>query len=312
MRATQTINAGAGRRGGISRSKPSEQDERIRSNVIKLAVDGALTAALLALWSVALTGLTLHEWLGAALISIVLAHLLFNWLWIVATTRRFWKMMRTCVRINYVLNAVLFVAMTTVLFSGLMISVIALPALGLRGQRNMFLVLVHILAGDVLIVIVGLHLALNWKWVITTLRQQLTPRRPTPARWTSPRGYPTPRDWRADALRIIARSPALLLVAAVIALALYALSRAPLAPELTRALNVPRDRYVGLLGGPLNALGVLPRLTPALPRFGFFGGRAPIFLMQGLIDVAKNVLAFGILVSAVALVRNFGRRISPP
>lgn len=139
-------------------------------HALKLALDVGLTAGLLLLWAFPLTGLALHEWLGVALLFAILAHLLANWAWIEATTRRFFRALRAQVRFHYILNMVLFVAMTIVLFSGLMISVVALPFFGLHGTRSTFLTFVHILASDVLLVIVGLHLALNWRWVVNTAR----------------------------------------------------------------------------------------------------------------------------------------------
>ncbi len=155
-------------------------------HLLKLAVDITLTVALLGLWSITLTGLALHEWFGVALIGVILVHLLFNWSWIVATTRRFVRALRTQVRINYVLNVALFVTMTIVIFSGLLISEVALPTLGLSGSPNMFLRFLHILSSDTLLVIVGLHLGMNWKWVVSTVRQLFT-------RSRHPRSLPAPQ-----------------------------------------------------------------------------------------------------------------------
>lgn len=136
-----------------------------------LVLDIALICALLALWSIALTGLALHEWLGMALIGGVLLHVLVNWGWVVATTRRFARALQMQVRVNYLLNWALFVTMTSVLVSGVLISVVALPTLGLYSTRSTFLTLWHILSSDALLVVVGLHLGMNWRWVVTTTCQ---------------------------------------------------------------------------------------------------------------------------------------------
>lgn len=138
--------------------------------MLKLLIDSALTVAFLALLSIPLTGLGVHEWLGIALTFGLIVHLLLNWAWIVATTLRFLRALPGQVRINYLLNAALFIMMTIAITSGLMISEQALPFLGIHPMRNMLLSVVHLVSADALLLIVGLHLGLNWKWVVKASR----------------------------------------------------------------------------------------------------------------------------------------------
>ena len=77
------------------------------------------------------TGLAIHEWLGIAFGASVVAHLLLHWKWILASTRRFLGRLPRATRLNYLLNTLLFITMTVIVYSGLMISEVALPALGL-------------------------------------------------------------------------------------------------------------------------------------------------------------------------------------
>jgi Domain of unknown function (DUF4405) len=146
---------------------------RAQSVTFKLLVDASMTAAALMLLTLALTGLAIHEWLGVALLVVVTLHLLLNWAWIVAGVRRFFGPLSVLVRFNAILNTVLFILMTVVLASGLMISVVALRFFGLHMLPSIFLRLVHQVSADALLLVVGLHLGMNWRWVVTSLRKVL-------------------------------------------------------------------------------------------------------------------------------------------
>jgi len=85
---------------------------------VKFALDTALTVLTLVLLAFELTGLVVHEWLGVVLIAAVVAHLLFSWSWIIAAVRRFFAGLATVVRVNAVLNLLLFITTTLVIGSG--------------------------------------------------------------------------------------------------------------------------------------------------------------------------------------------------
>lgn len=98
-----------------------------------------------------------------------------------------------------------------------------------------------------------------------------------------------------------------LAVAALISLPLYAAAISPFAPGLTRLLNVPRDRNVGLLAAPLSALGVRLSATPLRSRLTA-PGRGGGNVEQGVTDIAKNLGALAVLIGGVALARRAARR----
>ena len=66
-------------------------------------LDAALLASVCALETVPFTEL-IHEWLGLALVAMVIAHLLFSWAWIAAQSRRFFVVQSVRARINYLLK----------------------------------------------------------------------------------------------------------------------------------------------------------------------------------------------------------------
>src|SRR5438876_10277730 len=94
-----------------------------------LWLDVTLLVSVCILQTVSFTGLVLHEWLGLAMVGMVLAHLLLAWSWIASQTRRLFTLQSVRARINYLLNLTLFAAITAVIFSGILISQKAIPTL---------------------------------------------------------------------------------------------------------------------------------------------------------------------------------------
>ena len=135
---------------------------------LSLCLDFAMLAAAIVLG----TGLRpfplgVHEWLGVVFVTALLLHLLLQWPWIASATGQLRAPRTPRVRVNYTLNALLFIFMTFALASGFVISRAVLPALGLHPSGNFVWTKVHKLFSTLVIVIVGLHLGLNWHWVKT-------------------------------------------------------------------------------------------------------------------------------------------------
>jgi len=130
-------------------------------------LDVSLLVSICALQTVRFTGLVLHEWLAMA--GMVLAHLLFAWSWIASQSRRLFALQSLRARINYVLNLSLFAAVTAVIFSGILISQKAIPALtGTKAAPDMdwrWDTLHNEFAG-IVVILAGFHLAINWDWVL--------------------------------------------------------------------------------------------------------------------------------------------------
>ena len=139
----------------------------------KIITDLIVAAATLVLLSEKLTGEAIHEWLGVAALAAVLTHLLLGFDWFAAVTQRFFQKQSLRTRLNYVLSALLFIAMVIAFYSGLMISKVALPTLGLSITGGMGWKSLHSLSADASLYIIGLHLALNWKWVMRHMLQPI-------------------------------------------------------------------------------------------------------------------------------------------
>jgi cytochrome b len=168
------------------------QRQKLGSTLRNLLVDGTIFAGFLLATDPRATGQTIHEWLGLAFGAGIVTHLLLHWKWMVNVVRRFFSKLPGQVRINSLLNSLLFVAVTLIIFSGIMISKVVLSTFGLSGSHDMIWRWLHGTATNAAVVLVGLHIALHWKWVVSTIkryawqplagRRQPKPTRPALAR----------------------------------------------------------------------------------------------------------------------------------
>src|SRR6266446_10435924 len=127
-------------------------------------LDVTLLLSVCALQTVPFTGLVLHEWLGLAMVGMVLAHLLLAWSWIATQSRRLFAVQSARARINYLLNLSLFAGVTAVIFSGILISQKAIPTLtGARAAPDMEWRwdTLHNQFSQAVLFLSGFHLAIN-------------------------------------------------------------------------------------------------------------------------------------------------------
>ena len=115
-----------------------------------------------------------HEWVGLAFIPLFVAHVVLSWSWITTTWRRIGRDPAPRARINFLLNAALFVMMAVVVVSGVVISQYALPVLGMGSHGNARWEQLHNFTSSMITIVVALHLALNWSWIKRAMRRYLT------------------------------------------------------------------------------------------------------------------------------------------
>lgn len=155
-------------------------------STINLLLDTVLFVGFLAATAPRLTGLAMHEWLSLALGATLLTHLLLHWNWIVGVARRMFSNVGWRTRLNYGLNLLLFIAFTLVIFTGVMISEVALPLFGITLAHDPQWAALHHTASNLSVFLIGLHLALHWHWIVSATRRLLSRRTPG----TQPRSAP--------------------------------------------------------------------------------------------------------------------------
>ena len=117
------------------------------------------------------TGIIIHEWLSVVFTIVIIIHLLLHWAWIIAVSKRFLKKLAGQARLNFVLNILLFIFTTIIIFTGIMASKIILPFLGIDIEKRVNWIFLHNLSSDITLLILGLHIALHWKWIVTLTKR---------------------------------------------------------------------------------------------------------------------------------------------
>lgn len=146
---------------------------RRNPNRLNLYLDLMLVIAFVVEMETHFTGLHTHELLGLAFGIAILIHVALHWDWIVSITKRFFSKLFHESRLNYVLNLVLFVDMIAIIVTGVLIS----KTLGFRFGFGEALEPLHLLASYLSLVLIGLHIALHWKWIVTHTQKYLLPAR---------------------------------------------------------------------------------------------------------------------------------------
>lgn len=139
-----------------------------------LYLDAILLVVFILLLSPKLTGLAWHEVLGLLFVLPVLVHILVARRWIIGAAKRFLRLADRRDRVNCGLNAILFVLIVIEVFSGIEISRLALPYLGLMTINDETWRLVHNLTLNWTLLVVGLHVAMNWSWILTAVRRRIS------------------------------------------------------------------------------------------------------------------------------------------
>ena len=144
----------------------------MRLNVVKLTISTLLTIAFLLLMDPrSFYGLVFHEWAGLFICLFFVAHIVFDWKWVKVCTVRFFTNIPGRSRLNYALDLVLLIGVSLVVFSGLPIArVIDFSWLGFSRENMMYWRSMHASASMIVLVAIGVHLGLHWKWVLARFR----------------------------------------------------------------------------------------------------------------------------------------------
>src|SRR5512140_770361 len=134
-----------------------------------LWLDSSMLLSFAVLMSWRLSGVAAHEWIGFTLIALILAHLVVHWSWVESSVGRVLKIGRKARFVPLLLNTALFVFMGTAIISGIVISKVVIPNT-LGPVEYLQWHGVHDTAAKFTLLIVGLHIALNWDRIRFALR----------------------------------------------------------------------------------------------------------------------------------------------
>jgi hypothetical protein len=140
---------------------------------VKLTVDLVIFFAFLIAMDPRSSGIAVHEWLATAALAALIVHLLLSWDWIVQISRRFVGKVNLQTRINYLLNWLLFIDGSVMMLSGFMISEAVFPSLGIKVPVNFAWRPLHDATANLFLLLLGLHTALHWGWVVDTFKRYI-------------------------------------------------------------------------------------------------------------------------------------------
>jgi hypothetical protein len=141
-------------------------------NKTNMLVDIGIFAAILLALEPSFTGLPIHEWFALSLAGMLIIHLLVHWQWMVSVTSKFFQNLFHPPgafgnsRLNYVVDALFFVAFTAAVMTGLMVSHVVMPFLNIKVPQDSVWPKLHGLAADATLYLTALHTALHWQWCV--------------------------------------------------------------------------------------------------------------------------------------------------
>lgn len=141
------------------------------SNKIRVIVDLTILSALIAIYYPGATGIAVHEWLALGVGVPVVVHLVVNWDWVVFMTMITWRRRRDESRVDYIVDALLYVALITAGVSGLMISQVLSQAVGWTLAVDPLWRPVHSVSADIATAFMIVHVTLHWKWFVRVGRE---------------------------------------------------------------------------------------------------------------------------------------------
>jgi hypothetical protein len=137
--------------------------------------DAVILVGYMVAYSYGFTGVVIHEWLGTGLGIALLLHLTLHWDWVVRTTKRLFGS-RGHDKLIYAVNVAMLFAMGLCVASGIAISRVVLPALGLYPVETPFWWRLHVLTAEVTVGLVPVHVALRWRWIAGVVRRMFSRR----------------------------------------------------------------------------------------------------------------------------------------
>jgi Domain of unknown function (DUF4405) len=132
----------------------------------RIWLDLALFGALFLAYNPAWTRIAVHEWLSVVIIVPLLFHVIINWDQTLAIMRRFAQIVRATPKVNLVVDVALFVAVVTVMLSGLLVSQYVLRAVGVSVTPTALWVDTHRWSADATILLLLVHFSLHWRWIL--------------------------------------------------------------------------------------------------------------------------------------------------
>ena len=153
------------------------KQKKLSKNQINFLVDIGIFLLVLVVAAPQATGIAIHEWLSIAFVAPIIAHLVLHWKWIVNVTKKIFSKIPGETRFNYILNVLLFIVTVLASSTGILISEAALPAIGITMAIDPFWSSLHDLTGNLFVVLMGVHIAMHWTWIVNAFKRYVFPKK---------------------------------------------------------------------------------------------------------------------------------------
>ncbi len=118
---------------------------------------------LILMYSKNIISLSFHELGGLFVCGLFLIHCLLNWKWITGVSKRLLdKKLPFKTKLGYALNVLLFITMTFIAVSGIMISETVFTSIS--GESIIWRI-GHFFAAAAAIILIGIHIGLHWSFI---------------------------------------------------------------------------------------------------------------------------------------------------
>ncbi len=138
---------------------------------LDVCLDVALFVAFTVDSNTSLTGIAVHEWLGIVFGIAFVIHLALHWDWVLRTVKQLLDTRTNRAsrdRAKWIVDLLMYITMGATVVSGWYVSRHAAPVIGVRKINEPFFRNLHGTVANLSVVLVGLHLGLNWKWMRST------------------------------------------------------------------------------------------------------------------------------------------------
>ena len=156
----------------------------INRNKLNLFLDIALALAFVVEMEVGFTGQRYHEYLGVGIAVVFIVHIALHWRWIVQVSKQIaYRLLHLHEsRFKYLVNVAVLVDIAFSIVSGILISNTLGFYLPLNGQVYEILRYLHIGSSRLSLLLIGLHIAVDWRWIVANARRHLVPFGPLAAK----------------------------------------------------------------------------------------------------------------------------------
>ena len=149
----------------------SNQAKKLSSTQINFLVDLIALVVFALLAAPQATAIPFHEWISFVFAPVFVIHIFLHWKWIVETTQCIFKKLPGDTRFNYIWDIIIYLMMIFAFVSGVVISEVALPFIGIPIKVDPFWTSLHDASSNLLLIMLGIHLAMHWDWIVGVIKR---------------------------------------------------------------------------------------------------------------------------------------------